>query len=319
MWIGANLSVLLPATIFARILTLVALLVFCRRNITVGNQIRFVRNQAFDLLKFGGWVTVTAFIGPMMTILDRFIIGSTLGAKAVTIYTIPFQLAERTLIIPGALSSALFPKFSSSSYDRQHEISANALRSILVVITPIILVGILLLEPFLSLWINPELAEQSYVVGCILLLGFWINSFAQIPYVLLQSRKRPDIVAKCHMAELPFYLALLYFGLHFFGLLGAAVAFSIRTMFDFILLAAFAKILKQSLQLFIWPAILLLGAFLIALNSDVQLIERILFMAFNVVMTIIWAWKKAPDSIKNLVSLTISNFTSQIMKMKGNG
>lgn len=301
MQFGVSLSILLPSVMLSRLLTLIPLFVNCRKHITRGHKITFARTRAGELLMFGGWVTVTSFVGPMMTILDRFIIGSTVGAKSVTYYTIPFQLAEKALIIPGALSSALFPKLSSSDNNQQHELATNALRSLLVVITPIIIVGILLLKPFLSYWLNPDIAEKSYVIGCIILLGFWANSFAQIPYVLLQARRRPDIVAKCHIAQLPLYLTILYFGIHYFGLIGAAIAFSIRTFADFIILAGFAKILKQSLHLFIMPALLLIGTLIIAINSQADLMNRLLLIMGCVSVTLLWAVINAPESIRNLV------------------
>ena len=47
------------------------------------------------------WVTVTGLFGPILVILDRFAIGAVLGARAVAIYTVPFQLAQRIQILRG--------------------------------------------------------------------------------------------------------------------------------------------------------------------------------------------------------------------------
>ena len=83
--------------------------------------------------------------------------------------------------------------------------------------------------------------------GQVILLGFWVNGFAKIPYAQLQARGRPDLVAKCHLAEALPYFGLLYLGLNALGLVGAAVAFSLRVLLDFGLLASFSGILRRSL------------------------------------------------------------------------
>ena len=106
LW-GGDLGVVLPAALFARLFTLLMLFERCRRHIFHGHSASFERAQAGQLLRFGGWVTVTSFVGPMMVILDRFIIGTLSGAKAVSYYTVPFQLGERSRIISRALASAL--------------------------------------------------------------------------------------------------------------------------------------------------------------------------------------------------------------------
>ena len=108
---GSNLAFLLPAALFVRLLTVFVLYGTAERYVFCNHPASFVRSEAGQLLRFGGWVTVTSLVSPMMIILDRFIIGALLGAKAVSYYTVPFQLADRTGIIPFALSSALFPRF----------------------------------------------------------------------------------------------------------------------------------------------------------------------------------------------------------------
>ena len=209
----ADLGVLLPAALLARLITLLLLYSRCRQRILLGQRITFDRAQAGQLMRFGGWVTVTSFIGPMMVMLDRFIIGAVIGAKAVSYYTVPFQLAGRITIIPGALSSALFPKLASVVGKEGRELALRGVSAILVTMTPLIVAGILLIEPFLSWWITADFAHHSAEVGQVVLLGFWANSLAVIPYVQLQAKGRPDLVAKCHLAAI---LALLWLTLSWF-------------------------------------------------------------------------------------------------------
>ena len=300
LW-GANLGVLLPAALFARLLTLLMMFERCQRHIYHGHAASIARAQAGQLLRFGGWVTVTAFIGPMMVVLDRFVIGAITGAKAVTYYTVPFQLAERSTIISGALSSALFPRFAAATRQEEHRLALEALRTLMVVMTPLVSGGILFMAPFLSWWITQAFAEQSARVGQIILLGFWANSFAIIPYAQLQARGRPDLVAKCHLAEVLPYFGLLYMGLSVFGMAGAAVAFSVRALVDFALLASLAGILQPTIRSLLAPALVLTVAFFIAMFSNPGQPVWWALVVGHLLTTALWAWHQAPANLRALI------------------
>lgn len=298
--LGVDLGILLPVALFARLLTLIMLFERCRRHIIFGHPPSFVRAQAKKLLRFGSWVTVTSFVGPMMTIFDRFIIGATTGAKAVTYYTVPFQLAQHSTIIPNALTSALFPHFATTTPQESQRLAYEALRALVCLMTPLVAAGILFIEPFLAWWIVPEFASQASRAGQVILLGFWINGLARIPFAQLQAGGRPDLVAKCHLGEVLPYFGALYLGLNAFGLFGAAMVFSLRVFVDFVMLAGFAGILKLSTRALLTPAILLLAAFSIATLSNSGQSVWIYLAGTHLVITLVWAWRQAPDSLREL-------------------
>ncbi len=298
---GVELGVLLPAAMFVRLLTVFVLYGYCRRYVFCGLPASFVRTEASQLLRFGSWVTVTSLISPMMIILDRFIIGALLGAKAVSYYTVPFQLADRTGIIPFALSSALFPRFVGMSREEEQIVAKKSLRAVLSVMTPMMATGIVLMEPFLSWWITSAFGREAGLVGCILLLGFWINALAMIPYAQLQAKGRPDIVAKCNLLELLPYFWMLYIGLNTLGLVGAAVAFSARIFADFVLLSGFSGILRKSLRLLVLPMLLLIAAFLISTNISFGSSEWFVLVIVHLSFTVAWAWRKVPAELRSLV------------------
>ncbi len=300
LW-GSDLGVLLPAALFARLFTLLMLFERCRRHVFQGQSVTFARTQAGQLLRFGSWVTVTSFVGPMMVVLDRFIIGAIAGAKAVTYYTVPFQLAERSTIISSALSSALFPRLAAATRQEEHRLALEALRTLVVVMTPLVAGGILLMEPFLSWWISPAFEQQAAGVGKIILLGFWANGFATIPSAQLQARGRPDIVAICHLFELIPYFALLYFGLNYFGMAGAALAFSFRVAVDLILLASLAGILKLFIYSLLTPALFLTAAFSISTLTIPGQTTWILLVVSIFFMIATWAWYQAPAAIRDFL------------------
>ena len=312
---SADLTILLPTVIFTRLLTMLALFERCKRHIIFNYRPGFSKAQARRLLHFGGWVTVTSFVSPMMVILDRFIIGAIMGAKAVTYYTVPFQLAERTRMIPGALTSALFPRFSSVTLEEEKLLAGESMQILVVIMTPIILGCILFIEPFLTWWVGLEFAVESTLIGQIMLVGFWVNGLASIPYAQLQARGKPALVAKCHLFELIPYLLLLYFGLQQLGLSGAAIAFSLRGFVDFVLLAALAGGVWRSLSLFIIPTLLFAVAVFLGLQENIIPMHWWVYVTLLILISIAWACWQAPDSIKTSV---LAKFMASSKRSKRN-
>lgn len=297
-----SLAALVPAVLAARTATTLILFLRCGHHVFAGHPVTWDTAAAVQLLRFGGWVTVTALVGPMMVILDRFLIGILFGAKAVSQYTIPFQLVERTTVLSAALNFALFPRLATAPdpADRLH-LGLQGLRALAAVLSPLIAVCILLIGPFLAWWISPELATASTRLAQTLLLGFWINSLALVPYTQLQAGGRPDLVAKCHAAELLPYLALLYLALQQFGLVGAAAVFSLRAAVDFLLLAYLAGTLAAAARLLAWPAVLLALVFSAAAPPAwLSLPWHWALGAALLVAHLAWSASQAPGALRQL-------------------
>ena len=298
---GPDLRLILPAALAARSLTLILLLWRCLRHVSDGLFVRPDRAEAMTLLRFGGWVTVSSIIGPMMVILDRFIIGALLGAKAVAYYSVPFQLASQSTVFAGAMSGALFPRLANVTRSEEQRLGLSAIKVLAAAMSPIMMVAILMAQPFLGWWISPDLATQAGPVAHILLLGFWFNGMAYIPFTMLQASGRPDLVAKCHMVEIVPYFLLLYFGMNHFGLAGAAMAFSIRVVADFFFLTGFSGLLKRVLPILIIPICNLAGAMVIAnslsFGSHGWYAASIGLLSFFVG----WLWLMGPEAFRKSV------------------
>jgi len=233
---GPNLSLLLAAALLARLLAAAVSAYQCHLEFTRGLRPRLVRSEIPLLLKYGGWVSLTSIFGPILNVVDRFVIGAILGAGYVTSYTVPYQLSQRLSILPVALSSAMFPRMSAADEAERHEMGARATHVLCSVMTPIVVVGVFLMQPFMRVWVGHSMSVLAVPVGRVLLVGFWINAFAIVPYARLQASGRPDLVTKVLLIEIPPYVAALYFFLGHFGVVGCAVICSIRNLVDFVLL-----------------------------------------------------------------------------------
>ena len=206
---GPDLGYLIPSVVVTNFLSFAATFWRCKIHVFRGHLPTILLGQARSLLAFGGWVTVTSLVGPFMVVLDRFVIGAMTGASAVTYYIVPFQLAQRTAILPGSLTSALFPRFAAANGKEREQLSRLAIQTLAVVMTPLFLVALLVVDPFFRIWISADFASKASVIAQILLLGFWINAIAFVPYTELQAAGKPGAVAKCHLAEvIPYFVAL---------------------------------------------------------------------------------------------------------------
>lgn len=230
--IGPALPSLVIAVLAVRVLGSISLFGLCLQRLPVRLQPNPALDQIRPLFGYGGWVTVTSIVGPLLTTLDRVVIGVVAGASAVTYYTVPYSLASRLSILPGSLSSALFPRFSLVLEEERNGLLRVGVQSLVVVITPLVVLAMLVMEPFLIWWLGAEFAAEAAPVGEILVIGIWANCLAYLPFTFIQGEGRPDLVAKFHLAELLPYLVVLWVALEWKGAVGAALAWSVRVWVD---------------------------------------------------------------------------------------
>ena len=246
-YVGAELLPIFSAVILSRLLVLAALAITCRRQLLLEAPQFTSPSEIRRMIRFGGWLTISNLIGPFLVFADRFVIGALLGATAVGIYTIPFNLVTQLWILPGAIASALFPRLASASGDEADRLLGLALSSLLSILLPVTAVLLVCAKPGLVLWLGNSTGLASAPIGIILLLGFWINSLAQMPFARLQSAGRTDVIAKIHLVELIPFLTILYFLTQSLGLIGAAIAWNLRVLVDFAALAWTGRIARNLL------------------------------------------------------------------------
>lgn len=259
-WHGPSLVWLIPTIIIARMLGIIPVAIALIRAMPLGTGGGFDRSRVKTLFSYGGWIAITNLLSPLLETVDRFIIGSLSGAAAVAFYTVPFNLVNRVAIIPRALSISLFPKLSRGSKEESSRLASDAVLALAAVMTPLIVLVIGVLPVFMRHWVGASFAQHAVPVGIVLLGGAWINSLASVPFGHLQASNRPDIVAKFHAIEVAPFLGALWIGLHYFGLVGAAYAWTLRVTIDALLLFYAGKTLPHWQKLLPGVAFLLLAS-----------------------------------------------------------
>ena len=231
-WIAPNVTSLVIGVVAVKLSLGLVAAVLSFRLLKVSWVPTWNRDELRALLRFGGWLTVSSIIGPLLVTLDRLVIASLAGAAAVAYYTVPYGLASRIMVFPTSLCSAAFPRLSAANQDQRQQIAFESLQLLSSAITPMTVVGIFAMQPFLTLWLGEPFSDNASTIGEIIAVGVWSTCFAVVPYTVLQSLGRTDIPAKIHMAELIPYLAVMTVLIWKFGATGAAIAWAVRCWVD---------------------------------------------------------------------------------------
>lgn len=230
----------LPSIVFvlalARLGVLIVVFFVCLRLYPEVRRVRFDFRLVRPLLGFGGWMTVTSAVGPILNYFDRFLIGSVVSIAALGFYAPPLMISTKMLILPTSLVSTLFPAFSTSTGRGDSEwirrTLVRSLKFLILMVGPAALLLVFFAGPLLTIWLGPKFALEGTLVLQIMAIAVFANSLAWVPYSLLQGIGRPDVPAKLHLAELPFYIALVWFMAARFGLPGAALAWALRVTLE---------------------------------------------------------------------------------------
>lgn len=259
-------------------LVIVRLLVWVMHMFAINHsKVLAVNCRAFNkrwlnqLFSFGGWMTVTNLIGPLMVYLDRFVVVSILGAASVAYYVAPYEVVTKMLVIPAAISGVLFPLFAREWQAKPLESAIKLNQGIsytLLLLYPASLLLVYFANEWLSLWLGIDFSIKGKAVVVWLVAGTLVNSAAQIIFANVQGAGRSDWTAKLHLLELIPYLALLWWALQKWGIAGAAFAWFVRILIDMIgLLYCAVKInrinfhkTKQCLIVLLFATLILLVA-----------------------------------------------------------
>ena len=228
-----DLSALCSVLFALRILALVAHWIACMAVLPAAARLgKPTRGDAAEVLGYGAWVTVSNVAGSVMVYIDRFIIGAQLSMAAVAYYTAPYEVLTRLWVLPAALTGAMFPALAAATPEEMRALHRKGVVAVLATAVPLALLAALSAPLWMRLWLGPEFAEQASRTAQWLAAGVAVNCLAHVPFTLLQARGRADLTGKLLVAELPFYLVLLFVLIAELGIEGAAIAWSLRCAVD---------------------------------------------------------------------------------------
>lgn len=232
---GPNLTLIVLYLVLARCLIL-ALNAFQLRGFLCWGGSGSMVHRFKSLYSFGAWVTLSGVIGPLMVYGDRFFVSAAVGANLLPLYAIPQEGLQRLLLIPGAFCGALLPRLSGLDDTDRRMLFLNSYRRLARSMLGICGLAALLAYPVLSVWLTPDFATEAIPLVLILVVGIWVNSVAMVPFTFLHATGNARLTALFHLLELGVYILALFYLVHLFGLIGAALAWVLRVTIDWALL-----------------------------------------------------------------------------------
>ncbi len=243
IWMGYGLLEVVYVTVGIRVLcSILSFIMMSRLRTDIFKKvILFDRVEFKKLVSFGGWVTISQIISPLFLYLDRAMIGMFSTLTAVSFYSVPQEAMARMLVIPMSLTTTLFPALSEHAVSQQsdgksEELYLRSLKYFFILMLPVALIFIVNAEFLLKLWVGAEFAKQSSLVFQILTVGMFLNVLGQIPATALHAYGRPDLTAKFHAFELVLMIGLNVILIPRFGIVGAAITWTVRLVVDSVLL-----------------------------------------------------------------------------------
>lgn len=305
-----DLFALVLATFTMTLLRAALLLIRSLDLIGQGHRPRINRGEIRQMLGFGGWVTIAGLVNPALQVGDRATVGWLLNAQAVSIYTVPSQIAQRASILSIAISTAVFPRLTemAAKKDDATELTKDVTRTTAALLTPMIILGIITMRPFLNIWLAGKLDPIAATIGEIALFGQWYASLAVTNMSLIQAQGKPRTFALLSLCELPFYFILLIGLTNHFGLVGTAMASLVRFAVDYALMTVFALRSWKAFLPYIFPSVLITSTIVIWDFSYATLLgTTVIFSLFT--GSCIWAWRIMPEGGRQLLRGCVRTLT----------
>lgn len=311
-------------TILSAITTLVHLLLCFKVFPEIKKRFSVSKELVKSIFTFGGWVTLCNIITPILIYLDRFLISALQSVAALAYYTVPYQVVSSVQVLPGSFVPTLFPALSSvagSNHKELVRLYGRSLKYTLLIMGIVVFIIVFFAQDILNLWIGGDYAENCTRVFQILAIGMLLNAMSQMPANLLDSMGRPDLRAKVFLLYLIPYVGTAWFLINKEGIVGAALAWSIRGAIELVIFFFTAqKLLDVKLSVVLENGLLKLFIayivnFSIAYLAVIIFADSFLFQGIICVLCLIgfaiFVWKYSFDSSEQRLIL------APLYKIKG--
>ena len=175
-----------------------------------------------------------------MVYMDKFIVSNVLGANKLALYSAPAEGVSRLVNVPIALSKALFPKISNAkTLEEQKKLEKVSYIVIGTFCFPLVIIVFIFAKEIMTMWMGSNYGIATENILRILIIGFFFNALAQVPYTIIQSKGFSKYTALIHLVEILPYLLSVFYATKYYGIIGAATVWTVRVIVDLFLLIAF--------------------------------------------------------------------------------
>jgi O-antigen/teichoic acid export membrane protein len=185
-------------------------------------------------------MTATLLASSEKVLLPRFA-----SVQALAFYSIAFTLAYLPTGLPSSIVQSLVPAFSQLNARTDREamqlLYRRSLHGMLFWAVPATMFVCAVAQPFFTIWAGAEFGRESTLPLYLLMGGIVAEIMTYVPYALLIALGRTDIVARLNLSLVIPYVILSAVLIQQFGAVGAAIAWSLRTLTGAVAVAYFAQ------------------------------------------------------------------------------
>jgi len=199
-------------------------------------HIRIDRRLLKPLLRFGSGLMIAGIAAIFLINIEKLLVTRLISVESLAFYSIAFTFANMAAMFSWSMVQSLIPAFSQllspekrSQFD---SLFSRGIRLSIIWLLPTLMVLFVIAKPFFTIWAGAEFGRQSPGPFYVLLIGLLFNVVAYVPYSALVASSRTGLIAKIHSAELIPYAIAAAVLISYFGIVGAALAWSLRVVFD---------------------------------------------------------------------------------------
>jgi len=194
-----------------------------------------------ELHAFGGWTAVSNIVSPLMTSMDKIIIGSILGSSLAGTYGLATELMNKLMIVPQATCRIIL-QLGEKKIKKENKI--NDIKKYLNYFSLIIgAIVFFMANTLVRFWVGEN--QQLSILIKILIIGFILNSATQFYYNKMMAFGMARSLAIIHLIELPIFFVALYIFTNKYGLFGSGAAWVGRMFLDYIMIKIQVKYEKN--------------------------------------------------------------------------
>jgi O-antigen/teichoic acid export membrane protein len=139
-----------------------------------------------SIWKYAAAISASAFLGIILSQLDKIILSKMLSLKMFGYYTLAATLASAIWMIIIPFNTALFPRlvqlYESKKHQELNDLFHNSSQLLSLILLPVSAIFIFFSGKILLLWTHdPSVAENSHLIVSFLVFGIMLNGVVSLP------------------------------------------------------------------------------------------------------------------------------------------
>ena len=239
------------------------------------------RDAVITVLAVGLPFALVSLLSGLLTDVEKLAIALARSVEDFTYYAVPFNAVIKFTVVSGAVVRVLMPRVAAlgarGEAEEALQLTQRADRILVVGMVAVVTPFVVLAPELLQLWVGDVFALRSTLATRILLVGVAVNAAAIPAHAVVLARGRPAHLTFLYAAEVALHLVSVYLLVTGFGLVGAAVAWTVRVVLDALaqrVLAERTMGIRLQDGLEVWGSAALLGV-LVVLATILSLPARL--------------------------------------------